>query len=414
MPQVRNPASGWVANCNNDPVGTTLDNNALNQLRPGGGLYYLNPGYAPGFRMGRIRRLIEDALAAKGTAGGFTPADFKAFQANHQLLDAEVLVPYVLAAFGNAGAAGAPAPLADLGADPGVAEAVGLLAAWDFSTPTGLAAGFDPGDDPAALPQPSEQEIAASVAATVYAAWRGQVVPAVIDATLERVDAAVAALGVQAPSLADLAPGSNQALAALRNLLDTFPARQGFGASGLDFFAVPGVADRGAARDVVLLQCLRDALDLLASDAFAPAFGNSTDLLDYRWGYLHRIEFDHILGDPFSIPAAGGLADLGPGLPGVARSGGLGALDASSHGARADGLNEFMFGSGPARRFVGEVPPSGPVFEQVIPGGESGILNDAFQSDQLLLWLTNGYKTFFWQPGDVIRNIRTYQQFLPP
>ena len=52
MPQVVNPPAGWFVNANNDPAGTTLDNNPLNQLRPGGGLYYLSPGYdaasAPG------------------------------------------------------------------------------------------------------------------------------------------------------------------------------------------------------------------------------------------------------------------------------------------------------------------------------------------------------------------------------
>ena len=37
MPFVVNPASGYIVNCNNDPVGNTLDNNPLNQLRPGGG-----------------------------------------------------------------------------------------------------------------------------------------------------------------------------------------------------------------------------------------------------------------------------------------------------------------------------------------------------------------------------------------
>jgi penicillin amidase len=47
MPQVVNPPWGYIANANNDPIGTTLDNNPLNQLRPGGnGIYYLNPGYA--------------------------------------------------------------------------------------------------------------------------------------------------------------------------------------------------------------------------------------------------------------------------------------------------------------------------------------------------------------------------------
>ncbi|MEL7239891.1 MAG: hypothetical protein AAGK78_13620, partial [Planctomycetota bacterium] len=32
--------------------GNTLDNDPLNQLRPGGGIYYLNPGYAQGQRAG--------------------------------------------------------------------------------------------------------------------------------------------------------------------------------------------------------------------------------------------------------------------------------------------------------------------------------------------------------------------------
>ncbi|MGD2115283.1 MAG: penicillin acylase family protein, partial [Acidobacteriota bacterium] len=93
MPQTVNPARGFVLNANNDPVGTTVDNNPVNQLRPGGGLYYLSPGYAAGFRAGRIRRLIESGLADGGTLGFDQIA---AFQANNQLLDAEVLVPYLL------------------------------------------------------------------------------------------------------------------------------------------------------------------------------------------------------------------------------------------------------------------------------------------------------------------------------
>ena len=32
MPQVVNPAAGFIANANQDPIGTTIDNNALNQV----------------------------------------------------------------------------------------------------------------------------------------------------------------------------------------------------------------------------------------------------------------------------------------------------------------------------------------------------------------------------------------------
>lgn len=63
MPNATNPTSGYIANANNDPVGTTLDNNALNQNRPGGGVYYLNARYAD-FRMGRVDRLIKAKLDA--------------------------------------------------------------------------------------------------------------------------------------------------------------------------------------------------------------------------------------------------------------------------------------------------------------------------------------------------------------
>ncbi len=44
MPHTINPRAGFFVSANNDPTGSTLDNDPLNQLRPGGGIYYLNPG----------------------------------------------------------------------------------------------------------------------------------------------------------------------------------------------------------------------------------------------------------------------------------------------------------------------------------------------------------------------------------
>ena len=66
-------------------------------------------------------------------------------------------------------------------------------------------------------------------------------------------------------------------------------------------------------------------------------------------------------------------------------------LDASSHSVRADSVNEFMFGSGPARRFVGHLTPDGIEIHQTIPGGASGVIGSPHQSDSLMLWLTNHY-----------------------
>jgi penicillin G amidase len=397
MPQVVNPARGYIANANNDPVGTSVDNNPLNQRRPGGGIFYLGPGYDGGFRMGRIERLLQAELARDGK---FSVEDFKRIQANNQMLDAEVLTPHILAAFDRASAPGTEPLLAGLAANPRVAEAVQRLRTWDYSTPTGIAEGYDPFDDPENLAA-TPQEVADSVAATIYSVWRGQILQKVIDDTLANA------------GLEEFAPGSDLSLSALRHLLETFPRNQGRGASGIPFFVVPGIEDPAAARDIILLACLQDALELLASDRFAPAFNHSTHLNDYRWGKLHRIVFRHPLDGPFDIPPGGGLSHLEPDLPGVARAGGFGVVDASSHSAKADDVNEFMFGSGPARRFIGEMRQDGPVAEEVIPGGESGIPGSPFQTDQLLLWLTNHYHGWPYRPDDVVDATRTLEVFEP-
>jgi penicillin amidase len=219
------------------------------------------------------------------------------------------------------------------------------------------------------------------VAATIWALWRGQAVRNTVDATLSRV------------GLGNYLPGSNESYIALKRLLERYDAQQGKGVSGLNFFQVAGAPNANAARDYMLLKSLSDALNLAASEGFAPAFARSTNQNDYRWGKLHRIVFDHALGGPFNIPGPGlyGLTNLGTGLDGVARQGGYEAVDASSHSSRANTLNGFMFGSGPARRFVGEM--STPIAaDQIYPGGQNAVLGSPGYISQLPRWLVNAYK----------------------
>ncbi|WP_300614819.1 penicillin acylase family protein [Dokdonella sp.] len=383
MPFVVNPGSGYFANANNDPIGFSLDNDPLNQLRPGGGIYYLDWGGASSLRMGRIDRVIQSYKAA---GHKITADDMQALQADTHALDAELVLPYLLAAFDHAQAAGAPAPLAQLAANPKVAEAIGRLRAWDFRTLTGIQPGYDPGDDPAALPSPSQAEIDASVAATIWATWRSQALRGTIDATLQQV------------GLGDYLPGSGLAFNGFKFMLDHFDVLQGKGTSGLPFFRAPGISDPAAARDLVLLGSLAASLDSLASDAYAAAFGGSTNLADYRWGRLHRIVFQHPLGGPFSVPGQDGIAspygfkDLDTGLPGLARSGAWEVVNVANYNLRGAGQNDFMFGSGPARRFVGEMMPMISA-AQILPGGNSGVLGSPNYADQLPAWLTNHYRT---------------------
>jgi len=403
IPFVINPASGYVANANNDPIGYSLDNNALNQARPGGGIYYLGPGGENGWRMGRIDRVLQGYIADghKITAG-----DMQALQANTQSLDAELVLPYLLAAYDNALSKGAWSQLAGLAADPRIGEAIARLRAWDHSNPTGIQAGFDPGDNPSAMGPPTQAEVDASVAATLWATWRSYALHNTIDATLTAV------------GLKNYLPGTSDAFTGLKWLLDAFPVLQGKGASGLPFFNAPGAPDPASARDFVLIASMKNALDQLASSAMAPAFGGSTNQGDYRWGVLHRIVFKHPLGGPFSIPGQNGftspygITDLAPGLPGVSRSGAWENVNVANYGLRGTGPNDFMFSSGPARRFVGEMQ-STIVAAEVIPGGNSGVLGSPNYADQLPLWLTNRYHPLAITVADAVAAAKTELDFAP-
>lgn len=388
MPQVVNPPGGWIVNANNDPAGTTLDNNSLNQLRPGGGIFYLNPGYA-GFRAGRITQLVREKLARNEK---FAVADMQRIQSDVALLDAQFFVPYITRALDNGAASSVPA-LAALATNPAVTSAVNRLRTWDFTTPTGIPEGYDAADQNGTLAAPSSAEIDASIAATIYSVWRGQIIKNTIDAVL---------------TVGNLPrPGSEQVVTALRNLLENYNARSGAGASGVHFFNVPPMANTAetapARRDILILKSVADALALLAGDDFKPAFANSTNQNDYRWGKLHRIVFAHPLGGQFNTPPAGGgfPAPLA-GLTGIPVDGGFEVVDASSHNARGATLNGFMFGSGPVRRSVSEATPAGIRAVTSLPGGPSGVLGDALSINLLKPYLTNEAFTIELQPRAIL------------
>ncbi|MDQ6803123.1 MAG: penicillin acylase family protein [Acidobacteriota bacterium] len=372
MPQVVNPSNGWFVNANNDPIGQSLDNDPLNMQRPGGGIYYLNPSY-DGFRAGRITQLVRQKLA---NSGKISVADMQSIQADTVLVDAEVFVPYILAAMTNARKPGADATLAALGSSPVVAAAVAQLGTWDFSTPTGIDTGYDAVETNGVLQPPSATEISNSVGATIYAAWRSKFLANTIDVVLKTITLPL--------------PPSQQTLSALRFQLENFSTTGGRGSSGLSFFNVPGVDDAATRRDILILKSVADGMTMLASDAFAPAFNKSTNLSDYRWGKIHRVVFAHLMGNlyspgaPFGQPPLPSLANL----PGVATDGGMSTVDVASHNPRANTVNGFMFTNGPNRRYVGEMNRV-PIGQSSLPGGVSGDPRSPFFTNLLMQWLTN-------------------------
>lgn len=400
MPSVINPAAGYFANANNDPIGVTLTNNPFSMTRPNGGIYYLDYTY-DSYRMGRISRLIPAMIAA---GHKITMSDIEQVQLNNQPVDAQLLLPYLLAAYQNATASGAWGPLATLAADPGVTEAISRLSAWDLSTPTGLEQGFDAGDNPAAPKPPTQAQLDHSVAATIFFMWRNNAIRNVVDSTLTNI------------GLANYLPDDDSAYTSLKFLLDAFPVLNGNGASGINFFAVPNAPDAGSARDFILLTSLQNGLSQLAGPNFAAAYNGSTNLADYHWGALHRFVLEHPLGGPFNLPGPNpyGFTDLSPSLPGLSRDSSYETVNPGGGNLRVSGVNDFMFSgsTAPGRRFVGEMDTPISAVE-VIPGGESAVLGDPNYASQLLLWLTGNYHPLVVDPSAVLQGTQTTLSFTP-
>jgi penicillin amidase len=361
----------------------------------GQGIYYLGYAFDFGTRAGRITQALKQELAK----GPVDKADMKAIQADVKLLDAEVLTPYITGAYQRAAKPGANPALAALAGDVRVAEAVGRLRSWNYTTPTGVATGYDASDKDGNLKPPTASEVKRSIAATIYSVWRSKAIANGVDLTLQ---------GLGVPT-----PGSGEAIKALRHLME----RSGVGLSTVDFFGwapLPTAAER---RDFVALKSLKDVLDALAGPDFQAAFNKSTSQEDYKWGRLHRIVFDGVVvGGPFSIPGATpGLPPSFPDLSGLATDGGFGVVDASSHSARAASSNAFMFGSGPNRRYVGSpgTAPGSIGAETSLPGGISGTLGSPFYANLLKIWLTNDTFPLRQPLPDVLQNLNSTIVFNP-
>lgn len=388
MPQIVNPPRGFIVSANNDPAGTTLDNDPLNQKRPSGGIYYLNKTYDIGFRAGRLTELIQQELENDGT---ISVEDAQRFLADVTQLSGRRLAPFLIRAIETALSARAPQPLAQLARDPRLPRVLELLKGWSYATPTGLAEGYDFGKPAGQAPTP--QQINDSIATTLTNVWIGRMVRNTIDAVLNGISS-------QLPR-----PGSASAIKALIHLLESFESDQGVGASGVPFFDVPNLdAPAALERDLIILKSLQDALELLAGDAFAPAFGHSTNLNDYRWGKLHRIVFSHVLGGPLNLP---------PDEKGFATDGGYQVPDASSFSVRASDANGFRFSSGPSRRYIAVLDPKGVRSFEVIPGGESGVPGTRHYGDQLPLWLSNEFHDLLVDLAEIVERGETWQDFIP-
>jgi len=389
MPHVINPKNGWFVNANNDPVGTTLDNDPLDSFRSTGGVYYLSSSYAPGFRAGRITQGIRRLLARGDHRISFS--EMQRLQADVGLLDAQFFAPRLVQAWHASQRGNADPMLAKAGADGRLREVIRLIRQWGktaYQAKTGIPEGYDAEDvdgNPAGSLDP--HEIRESRATAIYSMWRSMFIRRTIDNTLNGM------------GLGSYAPGSSQVVVDLRKLVED----GGQSASGVNFFN-EGASDQATDVKVAMLKALSSALDRFDEADFRAAFqACDGDPSDYRWGCLHRIVFSSPLGEPFSVPTAfGAFPAPFASLPGIPTDGGFGTVDAASHSARADTVNGFMFASGPTNRLVVQVNRAGMRAESVWPGGTSAVPGDPFYVYPMLpRWLTNNADPLRFNAGSL-------------
>jgi penicillin amidase len=407
LPQAVDPPSGFLVNANEDPSGSWLDGDGLNQLRLSepGSIYYLGANFGVGLRGVQAR----EALAAPIEAGESVDADdLMRLQNDTRARDSAILRPFLLAAWERAAGSEVPAELAALAGDTVLADAVARLAAWDLTTPTGIPEGYDGGDAYGKRSaRPSREEVASSVAATLHNVWRARLLQSVIRARL-------ATLGL--PEV-----WQNGDLYALLALLREDPF-DGVGAAGIDFFAEPAALPPEDRRDLALLRALRDALDELASPALAPAFGESTDLDAYRWGRLSRIRLTHpaALGE-LEVPPAAGFEDLAPQLPGLSRDGAYNTL--TTTGFRpicyagpgpCPPLFRFQSSYAAAWRRVTALGSRRVRAWSALPGGASGDPASRFFASRLGTWLTGDYDPVRVERATIRRHAVRVERPTPP
>jgi penicillin amidase len=276
-----------------------------------------------------------------------------------------------------------------------LSEAAARLATWGaagFQARSGVQTFYN-------TPSAASQEDA--VATMIYYAWQGAVVEEIVgdEGLLDALWRPYPASGI--PRL-------------LRRMLDgRGPSNPEELASWLEetqesaFFDVLGT-EQVEGSDEVLIGALTKALDALEAPSSRNGEGGfgTDDPAEWLWGLRHTVRFESILADalgdmPLLAPLTRAfaittevfgldedipLADPRRELLGFPRDGGPGSVDQAGHGFDTE---DFSYTNGPAFRMVFSLGPDGVQGFNVLPGGQSAIIESPHFSDQAELWLGN-------------------------
>ena len=405
-PQSTSPAEGFVLNANNQPAPIHND-----------GTLYDDPWYIGGpwssVRADSIRQGLEAATADRNAS----IEDMAAIQGDQRSRLGELFAPYVVQAVMDARAL----TLVDRELSPWEARLVAMytadkdrldavtqrFSAWaesGYDARSGVDTFYNTSD---------EQGRADAVATMIFNAW----LPRALEDTF----------GDENMNPAFRFSGSRRRAITLRRLLE---GRGGDNPGALSswneatgesaFFDVLGTDEVERSHEV-LLSSLSRSLDWLTAEPTARSEGGfgTADMDQWLWGLRHQVRFESVIADQlppdsgfgflldaFSINTNvhnivdGPLDPMDPRrrLDWFPRPGDNYSVDAASPGFSG---TRFTYGSGPVMRMVIGVKDGEVRGQNVVPGGQSGLVNSEFFADQARLWLGNETLPLRYTPSEV-------------
>lgn len=365
LPHVVDPASGFIATANNDAVGTTLDNDPLNDK------YYFAHTYDIGFRGARVLELLQQ----KVSQGSVTTEDFQAIQADHKSPFGAELTWAIIDAIAEGekaadGEQGAEQDLAPL-IDNEVLQAKARLASWDFMTPSGLEN------------EASQNEKASSIAASIFNAW--------LVFLYQNIFENKGLLGLESQFAAKLI----LAMVNEPESLATYEPAIGDTVLWDDLSTM----DKIESRRFIILKSLKQALAFLKDPSrVGPSqkggFGIE-DMEQWLWGKLHTVTLRHALGGEANIPPQSQYPD------GFPRHGDNFVVDSCNPGFND---TSFTYSHGPAMRAVYVIGSQTVQMQNAIPGGQTGSFPSAHYNDDFFLWARNQTHPVFGLQEDILQN----------
>jgi penicillin amidase len=346
VPHAFDPAEGFLATANADPIGVTDDGEPFaSEPVVDGAPLYIGAGFDSGTRVGRITKRLKELSSQKK----LTLEDLQAIQADDvsewdaalaptfldaaQALAEEIATPGAHPELTTLVAAASPPSKA------AVPTAIDLISKWTFDTPTD------------------------SRAATLFNVW---VTRFALDVFEDEFDI----LGFQ--------PGSEAQLKLLVRMCTAPQTLSTIFSSAGDniLFDDLNSVDVVESKRYVAARALFDAVDYLV-----PQLG--PDLSTWTWGRLHTLTLQGLLPiDALQLPPKND-----PNFPnGFPRHGDNGTVDVGEHGLD---VADYSYAHGPVIRAVYELDPKGPRAKNALPGGEILDAHSPHFKDLMELWRVN-------------------------